>query len=137
MKSVDCSKAGYTSIICSQISNIPYNLIFATKFNDSSIFIMNISCDYLNLSQANEYVGDVTILTLVIKYNQNLHQADQPIRMQYSNQIKLLNIDIKQSDPVYIPVRSEDKSGTESDDSSCECRYMLSFTISIWSTMFI
>jgi len=30
---------GYTSITCSTISNIPYNLIFKTKFNDSSILI--------------------------------------------------------------------------------------------------
>jgi hypothetical protein len=28
----------YTSTICSKIENIPYNLIFTTKFNDSSIF---------------------------------------------------------------------------------------------------
>jgi len=62
--------------------NKPYNLILATKFNDSSILIAIISCDYLNLSLANEYVGDVTIPTQVI-------QADQPIRFQYSNQIKL------------------------------------------------
>jgi hypothetical protein len=26
---------GYTNIICSKNSNIPYNLIFKTKFNDS------------------------------------------------------------------------------------------------------
>ena len=38
---------------------------------------------------ANEYVGDITILTQVIKYNQNFLQVDQPIRLQYSNQIKL------------------------------------------------
>jgi len=31
---------------------------------------MIISCDYLNLSLANEHVGDVTIPTQVIKYNQ-------------------------------------------------------------------
>jgi hypothetical protein len=37
-----------------------------------------ISCDYLNLSLANEYVGDVTIPTQVDKYNQNFLQADQP-----------------------------------------------------------
>jgi hypothetical protein len=43
----------------------------------------------LNLSFANEYVGDVTIPTQVIKYNQNFLQADQPITLQYSNQIKL------------------------------------------------
>jgi hypothetical protein len=60
MKSVDCTKPGYTStcIICSTISNIPYNLMFATKFNDSSILITIISCDFLNSSLANEYVGE-------------------------------------------------------------------------------
>jgi hypothetical protein len=48
MKSVSCSKPGYPSITCSKISNIPYNLIFKTKFNDSSILITIISCDYLS-----------------------------------------------------------------------------------------
>ena len=48
-----------------------------------------ISCDYLNLSLANEYVGDVTIPTQVIKYNQNFLQAFQPIRIQCSIQIEL------------------------------------------------
>ena len=76
-------------ITCSKISNILYNLIFTTKFNDSSITI--VSCDYLNLSLANEYVGDVTILTQVIKYNQNSLQVES-IRLQFSNQIKLLTI---------------------------------------------
>jgi hypothetical protein len=90
MKSVNCSKPGYSSITCSKISNIPYSLIFTTKFNDSSILITIISCDYLNLSLANEYVDDVTIPTYVIEYNQNFLQADQPIRLQYSNQIILL-----------------------------------------------
>ena len=89
MKSVDWPKPGFTSITCSTISNIPYNLIFTTKFNDSSILITNISCDYLNLSLADEDVGDVTIPTQVIQYNQNFLQADYPIRLQYSNQIKL------------------------------------------------
>jgi hypothetical protein len=41
------------------------------------------------LALVNEYVGDITIPTQVIKYNQNFHQADQSIRLQYSNQIKL------------------------------------------------
>jgi hypothetical protein len=41
---------------CSTISNSPYNLIFTTKFNDSSILITIISCDYLNLSLADEHV---------------------------------------------------------------------------------
>jgi hypothetical protein len=80
MESVNCSKPGYTS--------------FTTKFNDSSMLFMIISCDYLNLSFANEYVGDVTIPTQVIKYNQNFLQVDQPIRLQYSNQIKLLKISL-------------------------------------------
>jgi hypothetical protein len=60
---------GYASITCSTISNIPYNLIFATKFNDSWILITIISCDYLNLSLADEHVGDVTIPTQVIENN--------------------------------------------------------------------
>ena len=50
---------------------------------------MIISCDYLNLSLANEYIGDVIIPSQVIKHNQNLLQADRPIRLQYSNQIKV------------------------------------------------
>ena len=94
MKSLNCSKPGYASITCSKISNIPYNLIFTTKFNDSSILITIISCDYLNLSLTNEYVGEVTIPTQVFKYYQNFHQVDQPIRLQYSNQIKLFFDDI-------------------------------------------
>jgi hypothetical protein len=63
---------GYASITCSTISNIPYNLIFSTKFNDSSILITIIPCDYLNLSLADEHVGDVTIPTQVIEYDQIL-----------------------------------------------------------------
>jgi hypothetical protein len=61
--------------------------MFTTKYNDSSILITIISCDYLNLSLADEHVGDVTIPTQVIEYNQNFLQVDQPIRLQYSNQI--------------------------------------------------
>ena len=84
MKSVNCTKSGYTSI-----SNILYILIFTTKFNYSSILNTIISCDYLNLSLANEYIGDVTMPTQDIEYRQNVLQAEQPIRLQYSNQIKL------------------------------------------------
>jgi hypothetical protein len=76
MKSVNWPKPGYASITCSTISNKPYNLIFTTKFNDSSILITIISCNYLNLSLADEHVGDVTISTQVIEYNQNFLQAD-------------------------------------------------------------
>jgi hypothetical protein len=64
------------SITCSTISNIPYNLFFTTKFNDSSILITIILCDYLKLSLADEHVGDVTIPTQVIEYNQHFLQAD-------------------------------------------------------------
>jgi hypothetical protein len=58
------------------MSNIPYDLIFTAQFNDSSILITIISGDYLNLSLADEYVGDVTIPAQVIEYNQNFLQAD-------------------------------------------------------------
>ena len=112
MKSVICFKPGYTSITCSKIENIPYYLILTTKFSDSSILITIISCDYLNLTLANEYFVDVTIPTQVIKNNQFFLQADQPIRSQYSHQIRLLDdiplIDVKGLDVLnwkcrYIP----------------------------------
>ena len=62
-RSVNCSKQGYIiSITCSTIEHTPYNLIFTTKCNDTSILITIISWDYLNLSFANEHVGDVKIL---------------------------------------------------------------------------
>jgi hypothetical protein len=57
MKSVNCPKP--------KILNIPYNLIFTTKLNDSSILITIISCDYLNLTLAEEHIGDVRIPTQV------------------------------------------------------------------------
>jgi hypothetical protein len=44
------------------------------------------------LSLADEHVGDVTIPTQVIEYNQHFLLADYPIRLEYSNQIKLLSI---------------------------------------------
>ena len=88
MKSVNYTKPGYTSNL-SKISNIPYNSIFTTKFNGSSILITIISWNYLNLSFANEYDGDVTIPTQVIKYNQVFSTGEQPIRLLYSHQIKL------------------------------------------------
>jgi len=75
MKSVNWPKPGYASITCSTISNIPYNLIFTTKFNDSSILITIISCDYFNLSLADEHVGDVTILSQVTGNNKNFLQG--------------------------------------------------------------
>jgi hypothetical protein len=76
MKSINWPKPGYASITCSTISNIPYNLIFTIKFNDSSFLITIISCDYSNLSLADEHVGDVKIPIHVIEYNQNFLQAE-------------------------------------------------------------
>ena len=59
------------------------------------MLIISISWDYLNLSLANEYAGDVTVPTQVIKYNQYFLLVDQPIRLQYSHQIKLFNNKMK------------------------------------------
>ena len=44
------------------------------------------------MSLANEYFRDVTISTQVIKYKKFGLQADHPIRLQYSHQIKLFII---------------------------------------------
>ena len=66
--------------------------MLTAKFNDSSILITIISCDYLNLSLADEHVGDVTISNQVTEYSQFFLQAEQPIRLQYSHQVKLYNI---------------------------------------------
>jgi hypothetical protein len=86
MKSVNWPKPGYTSITNSTISNIAYNLIFATKFNDSSNLITIISCDYLNLSLADEHVADVTIPTQIIEYDQHflrwISQSDCSIQIK-------------------------------------------------------
>ena len=81
MKSVSFSKPGYTSMTCSKIANIPYNCIFTTKFNDSSISITIISWDYLN-----KIVWRMNTLT-TSQYQPRLScvtNVDQPIRLQYS-----------------------------------------------------
>ena len=89
MKSVSCSKPGYTTITCSKISSILYNLIFTTKVNDSSILITTLSCDYLNLSLTNGYVGIVTIPSQVIKYVYNQFFTRRTSHSDCSIQIKL------------------------------------------------
>jgi hypothetical protein len=67
--SIYCSKPSYTSITCSKIEHIPYNLIFTTKCNDSSILITITSWDF-------EFVVSEWICRRrhntnpVIKYNQ-------------------------------------------------------------------
>ena len=53
IKCVDSSKPRYTSITYSKIPNIPYNLIFTIQFNNFSILIAIISCDYFNLLLTN------------------------------------------------------------------------------------
>ena len=86
MKGGNFSKPGNSSIICSNISTIPYSLIFTTKFNDTSIFITIISWDYMNVYVANEYVCDVTITTQVIMNNQccsrQISQSDCSIHIK-------------------------------------------------------
>jgi hypothetical protein len=45
------------------------------------------------------YVGDVTIPIHFIEYNKAFLQVDHPIRLQYSNQIKLFsNVPSKESE---------------------------------------
>ena len=72
---------------CLKISNIPYNSIFTPDFNDFSILITIISGAYLNLFATKECVGDVTIPTQVIMYNQSysrqISQSDCSIRINY------------------------------------------------------
>ena len=83
---INWPKPGYTSITSSTISNIPYNSIFTKKINDSSILITIISCDYLNLSLADEHVADVTIPTQIIEYVQHflrwISQSDCSIQIK-------------------------------------------------------
>ena len=67
MKSINCSKPDYTSITCSKIEHIPYNLIFTTKFNESSILITCTitSWDYLNLLETSQYQPRLSSITNV------------------------------------------------------------------------
>ena len=70
------------AIICSKISNIPYNLIFTTKFNDSSILITIISCDDFNLLLVNEYIGDQLRLSSYSIFSFIFLQAQKAAGMQ-------------------------------------------------------
>jgi len=80
----------FQTITCSKISNIPYNLIYTTKFNDSSILITIISCDYLNLSLVNEYGGCMLVtsqyqprLSSIAKKNsRQISQSDCSIQIK-------------------------------------------------------
>jgi hypothetical protein len=72
---------------CLKISIIPYNSIFRPNFNDFSILITIISGAYFKLFVTNECVGDVTIPSQVIMYNQSysrqISQSDCSIRINY------------------------------------------------------
>ena len=85
-EAVDEKRELFQTRICKYnlLKNIPYNLIFTIQFNDSSIWITIISCDYLNLSLANEYVGDVTILTQSITkiFSKQINQSDCSIQIK-------------------------------------------------------
>jgi hypothetical protein len=92
--SVNWPKPGYASITFSTISNIPYNLIFTTKFNDSSILITIISCDYLNLSLAEEHVGDVTVPTIssiTNIFSRGISQSDWNIQIKLNYRVMVNN----------------------------------------------
>jgi len=73
-----------TSITCSKIKNIPYNLIFTTKFNEF------------------EYVGDVRIPIQVIKYNQFFSR--QISQSDCSNRIKLNYYIVTQTGGVMVVI---------------------------------
>ena len=52
------------------------NIYIHCRYISTYIYLRNIiSCEYLNLSLANEYVGDVTIPTQVINCNQNFQRS--------------------------------------------------------------
>ena len=93
MKTVNCTKPGYTSKTCSKIENIPYNLIFTTTINDSSILITMISLDCLNLSLANEFVCEGTIQprlsSIKKKFSRRINQSDCSIHIRLN-----LNINV-------------------------------------------
>jgi hypothetical protein len=73
--------------LTAMITNVtPYETCSLIKNN--ILHQSDFSSHYFNLL-SNEYVGDFTIPNPVIRYNKTFLQADQPIRLQYSNQIKL------------------------------------------------
>jgi hypothetical protein len=75
MKSVNGPKPGYASITCLTISKIPYNLIFTTKFNDSSILIMR-----MNKLVASQYQPRLSSITKI--FDRRISQSDWNIQIK-------------------------------------------------------
>jgi hypothetical protein len=94
MKSVNWPKPGYASINCSTILNIPYNLIFTTKFNDSSILIkrlfhVTIWIDRwrMNTLVTSQYQHRLSSITKI--FSRRISQSDWNIQTKL-NYIQLL-----------------------------------------------
>jgi hypothetical protein len=79
------AKGKYSADVTNKSYSIPTGMLWFLNFNFDNFIGL-----YLNLSLANEYVGDITITTQVIKYNQccsnRISQSDCSIR-----NIKLIN----------------------------------------------
>ena len=73
-------------------SNVLYNLIFTTKFNDSSIFIINVSIGLFEFVVADWICWWRHNTNPGCQVQPIFLQANQPIRMQYSDQIKIFLI---------------------------------------------
>jgi hypothetical protein len=100
MKSVNWPKPGYASITCSTVSNIPYNLIFTTKFNDSSILITIISCDFwichwrMNTLVTSQYQLRLSSITKI--FSRRISQSDWNIQIKLNYKyLTITSVEIK------------------------------------------
>jgi hypothetical protein len=84
----------YTSITCSKIEHIPYNVISTTKCNISSILITNISWDYFSFvamvifGNENDYTTDFYASDSFIVYLSGLvlrRKDKMTLSAQFSN----------------------------------------------------
>ena len=86
MKSVNWPKPGYASITCSTISNIPYNLIFTTKFNYSSILmrLFHVTiwiCRWrMNTLVTSQYQPKLSSITKI--FSRRISQSDSNIQIK-------------------------------------------------------
>jgi hypothetical protein len=75
------TKPGYASITCSTISNIPYNLIFTTKFNDSSIHVTIWICRWrMNTLMTSQYQPMLSSITKIL--SRRISQSDCRIQIK-------------------------------------------------------